>query len=171
MVAPVAVGQEVDAVPDPHRVEVVRVVSRDLGDRRVSQFGDPHGRRRRRRDSSAPAGRRPGNCGLFESGHVGDPLAVRARASRPRPGAKVTPSAARRRRGRRTIARTGRNSARRAEDHGFAVGGPADRHIGIGVVGQTAGNAAGSRHDVDVEIALRSPRQRRLCSPFGENTG
>ena len=149
----VAVGEEVDAVTDPHGIEVAGALPRDLLDGGVGEPGDPDRRGQAaavalpghvdaRRAAAVPA-RHVGEMGTVgrEGALLGRGQRQGLRQSAPLDGDGVEPVRE-------------RAVAARAEDHPLAVRRPAHRAVDAGVPGQAAGDAAGDRHEIDVPVAV-----------------
>ena len=154
---PAAVGQEIDFVADPHRVEVVGVFARERRDARVGQPRDPDGR------GFSPAVILDRDVGVASTvtavpardvGELGLVLRIRAlHAHRERQFRRKT--AVGWHREEPLEARVG--FARGAEEDAFAVGRPRERNVAVGMRGQPSRLAARRRHDVNILVAVEFP--------------
>ncbi len=148
-----SVGEEIDLVPDPHGVEVVRVLPRDLLQGEVGEVDDPDGL-----GLSAPVAL-PGRLPL-EGGNVGQLRAVGREDAVVGHGQGHLGGEAPLHRNREELGGVRAARPMRREEDPLAVRGPAHRLVGVRVIRQPPRHSAGGRHQVDVRVAVVLPGER-----------
>ena len=145
---PFAVGEEIDAVAHPHRVEIVGILARNRHDTRILQVGDPD-------LTGLPAAISfPGFLPL-EQRHVRDMCSVRRVRTFFRDGQRqlLRQSASFQRNGVQPVAVVG-HGAVGAEQDTLAVGRPTDSDVRARMVSETLRHAAGRGNGKDIHVAV-----------------
>ena len=153
----VAVGQEVDAVPGPHGVEVVGIGARHLGYAAVGEAGEPDARRLAAAIFLPHQERLPG-------GLVGDRLAVGRHRRLVSAGERQPLFHTSLDGDTEHLAETRVGGPRRSENNPLAVGHPAEDAIGSRMPGESFRHATRSGDNEDIHVAVVLAGEGDACT-------